>query len=99
MIFLTAFSGGLHSVATSGYSLATLAGCTFTKPAITPGGRRCVLGAQVVRGDTRDFRCFNLYSVTRSDLYLATGYGLGFLRKVSREEFFDWLAHTPNTDC
>ena len=51
----------------------------------------------VFKGDTRDFRYFNLCSMTRPELYLATGYGEGFLRRVSREEFLDWLAHTPNT--
>ena len=53
--------------------------------------------AQVVKGDTRDFRFFNLHSIARPELYLATGYGQGFLRRVSREEFLDWLSHTRIT--
>ena len=55
--------------------------------------------AWVVKGETRDFRYFNLRSVTQPELYLAKGYGEGFLRRVSREEFLDWLAGThPSTD-
>jgi hypothetical protein len=50
--------------------------------------------AWVSKGETRDFRFFNLYSVAQPSLYLVTGYEEGFLRRVSRDEFREWLAGT-----
>jgi len=53
--------------------------------------------AYVSKGQVRDYRFFQLYVMTQPETYLGGDYGEAFLRKVSREEFLDWMTRAPNS--
>ena len=48
--------------------------------------------AYASKGEVRDYRFFKLYVTTEPETFLGGDYGEAFLRRVSREEFFDWVA-------
>ena len=55
--------------------------------------------AYVAKGQATEYRFFQLYVMTEPPTSLGGDYGEAFLRKASREEFFDWLAGaTKSTD-